>query len=509
MLLEMLEIYKSFPGVLANRAVNFNVDYGEIHTLLGENGAGKSTLMNILYGLYSPDSGEIRWKGKKVNISTPRAAIDLGIGMVHQHFMLIPKLTVVENIILGMHKGRNPRLSLKPSASQIAKISEEYGLDIDPWAVVGDLSVGAQQRVEIIKALYRGAELLILDEPTAVLTPSEVEQFFKVLQRLKEEHHSIIFISHKLDEVLKISDRISILRDGQMVKTLDNHSGLSKSLLANLMVGREINMRVEKNTCCPGEVVLKVENLTSEGHGRNRLRGLSFEIHRGEIFGIAGVDGNGQSELSEVIMGLRKLESGKVTILGQVVTQPKTVDMRHRPIAYIPEDRHNVALIPDFSIEDNLVLSHVSEKPFGGVFYLNKEAITSNAQSLIRRFNIATPAPTVSVSKLSGGNQQKVVLAREMSRPVDLIIAAQPTRGLDIDATRFVFDTILAARDMGAAVLYISTELEEIISLCDQIGVIFNGQICGILPSGDASLETLGLLMTGESLESSLMPGQG
>jgi simple sugar transport system ATP-binding protein len=501
-LVEMVNISKSFPGVQANNRVSFDVLQGEIHALLGENGAGKTTLMNVLYGLYPADSGEIRWKDQPVHANTPRQAIKLGINMIHQHFMLVPKFTVVENIILGAPDGRRSSLDLKGPADRIQKLSETYGLELDPWVKVADLSVGAQQRVEIIKALYREAELLIMDEPTSVLAPGEVEHLFKVLQRLRSENRSVVFISHKLNEVLEISDRISVLRDGSLVGTAPNTRGLSRAELAQMMVGRPVTLQVQKPPVTRGEIVLKLENLhTSSESRRGNLHNLSLEVHRGEIVGIAGVDGNGQSELAEAVMGLRKVDEGRVRILGQDTTGWPTSRIRKLPLAYIPEERQKAGLVLYFPVRDNLALSSIGAAPYWNGWRIDYKELLSLARERIQRFRIATPGPMTQVEKLSGGNQQKVVLAREAAQRVDLIIACQATRGLDVDATRFVFEMMLEARMNGAGVLYISTELEEIMALSDTIAVIYQGQLAGILPRENADIKMVGLLMAGEGLQ--------
>ena len=500
MLLRMNNICKEFPGVRANWCVDLEVAEGEIHALLGENGAGKSTLMNILYGLYVPDNGTVEWMGKEVTTAKTHEALAMGIGMIHQHFMLIPKFTVAENIVLGAWgNDRNPALDIKGAAKRITELSQNYGLEVDPWKLVENLSVGEQQRVEIIKALYRKVKLLIMDEPTAVLTPQEVQELFNVLERLKKEKRSVIFISHKLDEVLRISDRISVMRDGHRVATVPNTPDLNRGKLAYLMVGREVSLRIDKPPCKPRDVVLKLENLqignASEKHG---LNGISFEVRQGEIFGIAGVDGNGQDELAEAIMGLQKLDGGRIEMFGKDTTRWTTNQVRQLPLAYIPEDRLNVAVVMDFSVRDNLVLTKVGHPPFGSKWGMNIGLMMNNALDLIKRFNISTPSPMTLLNKLSGGNQQKVVLARETGKPVDFILAVQPTRGLDIDATRFVHEVMLAAREHGAAILYISTELEEIIGLSDTICVIYEGKLVGRVPADQADLQTIGLLMAGE-----------
>ena len=509
-LLEMREISKRFPGVLANNQVSFEVRQGEIHALLGENGAGKTTLMNVLYGLYPADGGEIYWKGNHLKIQSPRDAIEAGINMIHQHFMLIPKFTVNENIIMGTEEGRRPHINLKASAERIKALSKRYNLYVDPWVKISDLSVGEQQRVEIIKALYRGAELLIMDEPTSVLTPGEVEHLFDVLNQLREEKRSIIFISHKLNEVLKITDRISVLRDGHLVGTVSNTPELQRTDLAQMMVGRPVSLTISKQASKKGEVVLKLENLKTSAHSpRGTLHGITLEVHRGEVFGIAGVDGNGQSDLVEVIMGLTKQSEGRVMMLGQDITNWSTEKIRQFPIAYIPEERQKVGLVMEFPVMENFVLSSVGNQPFGKWWLINSKTLLDHAKEMIARFRIATPSPKTVTSKLSGGNQQKVVLAREVGKSVDLIIASQPTRGLDVDAMRFVFEIILSARENGAGVLYFSTELEEIIGLSDTIGILYEGKLNGVFPAEHIDVQTIGILMAGEKVEDIQQEYQG
>lgn len=500
-LLEMHHITKRFAKVVANEDVSLEVRKGEIHALLGENGAGKSTLMNMLYGLLKKDEGTIIWKGKEVAVHSPAEAIELGIGMIHQHFQLVEKFTVLENIILGRKEGKFIELPLDEAEKRVLKLSKEYGLDIKTRAVVENLAVGEQQKVEIVKALYRGSELLIMDEPTAVLTPQEVTKLFEVLNRLRREGKSIIFISHKLPEVLELCDRISIMRDGKMIRTLDNTPDLDSRQLAAYMVGRDIDLQVEKTECHPGEVVLKLENVCANPvYESSGVKNISLELHRGEILGIAGVDGNGQEDLSELIMGLRKLTSGKITVLGQDVSNYNTRKMRSLPIGYIPADRNHAALVLDFSLQQNVALNHPDKPPYGSKWKINNRKITQITEQKLKQFNVSASGPGELARNLSGGNQQKVVLSREVGEKVDLIIAVYPTRGLDIDATHFVFDTMLKARDEGAAVLYISTELEEIMSLSDRIGVLYEGSLVGVIPGEGAEVEKIGLMMAGEQV---------
>jgi simple sugar transport system ATP-binding protein len=498
-ILEMKNITKRFANVIANDDVSLTVRKGEIHALLGENGAGKSTLMNMLYGLLKRDEGQIFLKGKEVFIQSPAQAIEAGIGMIHQHFQLVEKFTVLENIILGRREGRYIELPLDRAEKKIQKLSESYGLDIKIRALVENLPVGEQQKVEIVKALYRESEILIMDEPTAVLTPQEVRKLFVILNRLREEGKSIIFISHKLPEVLEISDRISIMRDGKMIKTIDNTEHLNSGQLASYMVGRDITLQVDKKECCPGEVVLSLEHTYADAVSESSgVKDISFELRRGEILGIAGVDGNGQEDLSEMIMGLRKLTQGKISILGTDVSDCNTKKIRSLPIAYIPADRLHAALVLDFTLQLNLAINHPDRPPFGSRFLINYRSMGRIAKQKLKQFNVAAPSCTELARNLSGGNQQKVVLAREVGEKVDLIIAVYPTRGLDIDATHFVFDTLLKERDEGAAILYISTELEEVLTLSDRIGVLYEGSLMDIFPAKDAEPEKIGLLMAGE-----------
>ena len=500
-LLEMHHITKRFAKIVANDDVSLEIRKGEIHALLGENGAGKSTLMNMLYGLLKRDEGTIIWKGKEVTVHSPAEAIELGIGMIHQHFQLVEKFTVLENIILGRKEGKFIELPLDEAEKRVLSLSKEYGLDIKTRAVIENLAVGEQQKVEIVKALYRGSDLLIMDEPTAVLTPQEVTKLFEILNRLRREGKSIIFISHKLPEVLELCDRISIMRDGKMIRTLDNTPDLDSRQLAAYMVGRDINLQVEKSKCEPGEVVLKLEHVCADPvFESSGVKDISLELRRGEILGIAGVDGNGQEDLSELIMGLRRLTSGKFTVLGKDVSKYNTKKMRKMPIGYIPADRNHAALVLDFSLQQNVALNHPDQPPYGNRWVMNHRKITQVTEEKLRQFHVAASGPAEQARNLSGGNQQKVVLAREVGEKVDLIIAVYPTRGLDIDATHFVFDTMLKARDEGAAVLYISTELEEILSVSDRIGVLYEGTLMGIIPGEGAQVEKIGLMMAGEQV---------
>jgi ABC-type uncharacterized transport system ATPase subunit len=494
--LEMRHISKQFPGVLANDDVSFVARRGEVHALLGENGAGKSTLMNILCGLYQADSGEIVVNGQPVVFHSPRDAIKSGVGMVHQHFMLVPSQSVAENVILGL---RNVNFVLETTQieAEVARIGEEFGLPVDPRAKVWQLSVGEQQRVEIIKLLYRGAQILILDEPTAVLTPQETETFFQTLREMTAAGKTIILISHKLDEVLEIADRITVLRGGRHVATVDNQ-GLTKSHLASLMVGREVLFRVEKPEAKLGETRLKMENVSAlNDKGIPALRGLSLHLRSGEIVGVAGVAGNGQRELAEVICGLRATESGSIDISSHQVTNAPPIVMIEAGIAYVPEDRSATGSAPNLSIAENLALKNYRTIGQGGRFFLSRRALREQAQKLIKQYNIATPSPDTAARLLSGGNLQKVILAREIAQQPLVTVAAYPTRGLDVGATENVRSILVNERSNGAAILLISEDLDEIFAIADRILVLFEGRIAGEMSEAEADLEQIGLMMAG------------
>ncbi len=498
-LLELENITKAFDGLAANDRISLEIGRAEIHALLGENGAGKTTLMNVLYGLYHPDSGDIRLRGEVVRFSSPKDAIRNGIGMVHQHFMLIPAFTVAENIVLGLGSLSRPLLDLDSAGEKIQRLSRDYGLDVDPNAQVCNLSVGAQQRVEIIKALYRGADLLILDEPTSVLTPQEVVDLFDVLRRLVDEGHSVIFITHKLDEVMHISDRVSVLRDGKVVATV-NTADTTKEELARMMVGREIVFRVDKEPMTPGETVLEVSGLEVDPEDERcsvDLKAISLSVRRHEILGIAGVGGNGQSELAGAVVGLFKPAAGRITILGQDIADRRTRGVVKLNVGRIPEDRQAQGLVPDFTITENLISTHFFEPPLSRRTFLNFPVIAELVRGLIGEYDIRPPRPTLLAKQMSGGNQQKLILARELNRNPDLIVAVQPTRGLDVGATEYIYRELLKHRERGAAVLLISTELEEILTLSDRIAVIFGGEILDTREAGEATIEEIGLLMAG------------
>ncbi|KLU60144.1 ribose import ATP-binding protein RbsA [Peptococcaceae bacterium CEB3] len=497
--LEIRNVTKEFPGVLANDHVNLQLRDGEIHAILGENGAGKSTLMKIIYGLYQADSGSVSLYGQEMHFTSPRQAIQAGIGMVHQHFMLIPALTAAENIVLGGEPGK-VHYRRKENEEMVRQLSKQYHLEIDPSVKVSDLTVGLQQRVEILKVFYRKAKVLILDEPTALLTPQEVEELIGVMERLRLQGIPIIFISHKLDEVKKVSDRVTVMRAGRTVATVETNQTTPQEL-ANLMVGREVVLQVAKPPQEPGSVVLRVDGLVVvQGHAE-RVKGVTFEVRRGEIFGLAGIDGNGQFELVEAITGLLPAKSGRIVFKGRDITKTSVHRRTAAGISYIPQDRQADGLILDFQLAENFVLRDFTRPPFAKAGQLQMGAITHHAERLSESFDVRPRRIHSLAGNLSGGNQQKVILAREVSRDPELLIAAQPTRGLDVGAIQFIHDKLLDLRREGKAVLLVSLELEEIMSLSDRIGVIHDGRLMAILPGGHVTREQLGLLMTGVNPE--------
>jgi general nucleoside transport system ATP-binding protein len=495
--LELRGITKEFPGIVANDHVDFELAPGEVHALLGENGAGKSTLMNILYGLYKADSGEIRLRGEPVTFASAKDAIEHGIGMVHQHFMLIPVMTVAENIVLGTEPTREGVLLDERGAEErVAELSKQFGLAVDPGALVARITVGQQQRVEILKALYRGADILILDEPTAVLTPQEAGELFGIVRSLKDDGKSIIFISHKLNEVLEIADRITVLRRGKKIETVPS-AGATEESLARAMVGRDVLLRVEKPPAQPGDVLLEVEDLhVVDDRGLEKVRGLSFNVRAGEIVGIAGVDGNGQTELIDAIAGLRKSESGTIRVAGRELHQASARQMLDAGVGHIPEDRQRRGLVLDFSIAENIALHDYAEPPEAKWIWLYPSRLIERARRLIREFDVRGGGPLTRAGGLSGGNQQKVVAAREISRDPKVLIAAQPTRGLDVGAIEYLHRRLVEERNEGRAILLISLELEEILSLSDRILVLYEGEIAGE-HAGDVSEKQIGLEMLG------------
>ena len=493
-ILEMKNITKQFPGVLANDDVNLSVEKGSIHALMGENGAGKSTLMNILYGLYSPSSGKILLNGKEISIDNPRDAIDQGIGMVHQHFMLIPALSVIENVVLGK-KDNKKIIDLKKDADAFVALGAKYNMKIDPYALIEDLTVGQQQRVEILKAIYRGAEILILDEPTAVLTPQEVTELFKIMNQLKDEGKTIIFISHKLKEVLTICDTITVLRLGRSQPSVPS-AGTTREELAEMMVGRKVILNVPKGEYKPGENVLEMNNVfTKKGSGS--LDDVSLEVKRGEILGIAGVDGNGQDALIDAITGLTKVTSGTVKIKGKDVTNASARTILEQKVSHIPADRHKRGMVAPMSIRENMILVCYYKEPFSRHGFINWKFVNENSEKIVEQFKVKTPNIDEAGGKLSGGNQQKMVLGRELTRDPDLVIAAHPVRGLDIGATEYVHECLIDERDKGNAVLLVSTELDEVISLSDKIAVMYEGRIMGVLDKEEFDITKIGMMMAG------------
>jgi simple sugar transport system ATP-binding protein len=495
--LELRGITKRFPGVLANDHVDLDLQRGEVHALLGENGAGKSTLMNILYGLYRPDEGEILLNGTPAEFSSPHGAIDAGIGMVHQHFMLIPVMTVAENIVLASEPRRNGVLLDTAGAERrVRELADQFSFHIDPHARVQDITVGQQQRVEILKALYRKADILILDEPTAVLTPQEAVELFEILRRLVAEGMSVIFISHKLNEVLDIADRVTVLRRGRKVDTIPRE-GATEAGLARMMVGRDVLLRVDKQATARGDLLLHVDDLyVHDERGLEAVRGVSFDVHAGEIVAIAGVDGNGQTQLIDAITGLAKPESGSVAVAGEELTGKSAHAFLEHGVGHIPEDRHRRGLVLEFTLAENLVLHDYAKEPYASHGFLHPKRIVDAARGLLKEFDVRGGTPLTRASALSGGNQQKVVVAREVSRDPKVLIAAQPTRGLDVGAIEFVHRRLVEERNEGRAVLLVSLELEEVLSLADRILVIYEGRIVG---EYDPSVgeEELGIAMTG------------
>ncbi len=495
--LELRGITKRFPGTLANDHVDFDLRRGEVHALLGENGAGKSTLMNILYGLYSPDEGEVLINGEQAQISSPGDAIDRGIGMVHQHFMLIPVMSVAENIVLAVEPRRDGiLLDYRAARTRVAELAGSFGFAIDPDALVQDITVGQQQRVEILKALYRRADILILDEPTAVLTPQEAVELFGILNNLREDGMSIIFISHKLNEVLEIADRVTVLRRGKKIETLPT-AGATEEELARRMVGRDVVLRIEKGASEPGEPILVVESLSvRDERGLEKVRDVSFEVRGGEIVAIAGVDGNGQTEMIDALTGLRRPESGRVLVDGSDVTTDNARKHFEIGVGHVPEDRQRRGLVLDFTLAENIGLHDYRKRPYSRFGWLNPKRLVERARRLIAEFDVRGGGPATHGGALSGGNQQKVILAREIDRDPRVLVAAQPTRGLDVGAIEFVHRRLVEERDEGRAVLLVSLELEEVLSLADRILVIYEGEIVGEFPP-TASEEELGVAMTG------------
>ena len=496
--LELSGLTKSFGSLVANDHIDLVIEPGQIHCLLGENGAGKSTLMNMLYGLLQPDAGEILIDGEKVAIHSPSDAIAQGIGMVHQHFMLVPVFTVAENIMLGREYTRAAGvLDRKKADALVTELSERYGFQVDPEALVEDIPVGVQQRVEIIKALANDARVLILDEPTAVLTPAEIDELIAVMRQLKENGTSIVFITHKLKEVKAIADTITVIRRGKVVGSAEPSA--TEEELAELMVGRAVDLVVDKDPATPGDTVLRVEGLTViDERGFTAVDGVDLEVRAGEILAVAGVQGNGQTELAEALLGLTPIAAGRISLDGNDLTGRTTRDRLDAGIGYVPEDRAHDGFVGSFTVAENLVLDMVRRAPFGKGLSLRTDEIEKNAQDRVEEFDIRTQSTDLAVSSLSGGNQQKVVLARELSRPLKLLVASQPTRGVDVGSIEFLHGRIVEERDRGTAVLIVSTELDEIAALADRIAVMYRGKVVGVVPS-DTPRDELGLMMAGAS----------
>lgn len=499
---EMKNITKKFGDFTANDNIDLTVHKGEIHALLGENGAGKTTLMNILYGLYQPTSGEIYINGKKVEITNPNVAIKLGIGMVHQHFMLVDTFTVTQNIILGMEETNSLGvLNLNKASQKVEELSKKYGLHVDPNAYIQDISVGMQQRVEILKALYRGADILILDEPTAVLTPQEIDELMEIIRSLTNQGKTVIIITHKLKEIKQVADYCTIIRRGKKIDTVKVED-VSEEQLASMMVGRNVSFKVDKVDREPGEVVLEIENLyVKDNRGLDAVKGLSLKLRKGEVLGIAGVDGNGQKELLEALTGLRKVESGKIIMNGKDITNLSPREIIDSGINNIPEDRQKRGLVLDFTVAENMILENYHKKPFSSGGRLNHKAINDFATELVEKFDVRPRNIKQFAGALSGGNQQKVILAREITNNPEVLIAAQPTRGLDVGAIEYVHKYLIEQRDKGKAVLLISFELDEVMDVSDRIAVIYDGKIVDILDAKTADEKTIGLLMAGGGVD--------
>lgn len=495
--IEMLNIRKEFSGFVANDNITLQLNKGEIHALLGENGAGKSTLMNVLFGLYQPEAGEIKVKGESVKITDPNVANDLGIGMVHQHFMLVDTFTVTENIILGKETSKAGVIDIKTAEEEVRKISERYGLAVDPQAKISDISVGMQQRVEILKTLYRGAEILIFDEPTAVLTPQEIRELIQIFRTLINEGKSIILITHKLKEIMEVCDRVTVIRKGKGIGTV-NVSETNPTDLASLMVGREVTFKTEKTEAHPTSDVLLINDLVvKDARGVEAVRGLNLNVRAGEIVGIAGVDGNGQSELIEAITGLRKAEKGSIKLNNKEIMNLTPRKITESGLAHIPQDRHKHGLVLNYSVGENMVLQTYYQKPFSKSGIMNFKQIYDKARTLISEFDVRTPSEFTPARALSGGNQQKAIIGREVDRDPDILIAAQPTRGLDVGAIEFIHQRLIDQRDNGKAVLLISFELDEIMNVSDRIAVIYEGEIVAVVDPKETTEQELGLLMAG------------
>ncbi|PYZ94017.1 heme ABC transporter ATP-binding protein [Salipaludibacillus keqinensis] len=495
--IEMNNIRKEFPGIVANDNITLQVKQGEIHALLGENGAGKSTLMNVLFGLYQPEKGEIKVRGEKVDVTDPNVASKLGIGMVHQHFMLVQNFSVTENIILGSEPTKRGSIDLRKAAKDVADISDQYGLRVDPTAKIEDISVGMQQRVEILKTLYRGAEILIFDEPTAALTPQEIKELIQIMKNLISEGKSIILITHKLKEIMQVCDRCTVIRRGKGIGTV-NVADSTENSLAEMMVGREVSFEVEKTAAIPKDQVLSIKDLIVEdARGIEVVDGLNLDVRAGEIIGVAGVDGNGQTELIEAITGLRQPKGGTIHVSGQDITSYKPRKVTEAGVGHIPQDRHKHGLVLEFTVGENILLQTYYQKPFTKNGVLNYPKMYEKARQLIEEYDVRTPNEKTLARSLSGGNQQKAIIAREVDRSPDLLIAAQPTRGLDVGAIEFIHRKLVEERDKGRAVLLVSLELDEVLNVSDKIAVIYEGKIVALVDAKDTNEKELGLLMAG------------
>lgn len=498
-IIEMLNITKEFPGIKANDDITLQLKKGEIHALLGENGAGKSTLMSILFGLYQPTSGEIKKNGKVVKINNPNDANDLNIGMVHQHFKLVECFSVLDNIILGVEPTKGVFIEKKGARKKIVELSERYGLKVDPDAIISDITVGMQQRTEILKMLYRNNDVLIFDEPTAVLTPQEIDELMRIMKNLAKEGKSILFITHKLNEIMEVADRCTILRKGKYIGTVDIKNS-SKEELSRMMVGRDVSFSVNKKDTTPGETVLKVENMTvpSKSHSNNAVKNVSFNVRRGEIVCLAGIDGNGQSEFVNALTGLDKMSSGKIFFNGEDISNASIREKSKMGMSHIPEDRHKHGLVLDYSLEQNIVLQRYWDKEFQSAGFIKNKAVRKFAERLIEQYDVRSGQGPVTVARsMSGGNQQKAIIAREIDKDPDLLVAVQPTRGLDVGAIEYIHSQLVAQRDNGKAVLLVSLELDEVMDVSDRILVMYEGEIVGQLDPKKTTVEELGLYMAG------------
>ena len=499
---EMLNIRKEFPGIVANDNITLQLKEGEIHALLGENGAGKSTLMGMLFGMYKPDRGSIKVRGKEVKISNPNVANDLGIGMVHQHFKLVDNFTVTENIILGCEPRKGLTVDIKRAAKKIEDLSKQYGLNVDPYAKIEDISVGMQQRVEILKMLYRNANVLIFDEPTAVLTPSEIDELISIMKNMTKEGKSIILITHKLREIKEAANRCTVIRRGKYIGTVDVKDA-TEADMAKMMVGREVSFKVQKDEAKPKDVVVKIENLSVNNNKKVLgLKNFSLDIRAGEIVGIAGVEGNGQTELVEALTGMRNVESGSIVFKGKNIVKESIRQRIDDGMAHIPEDRHKRGLILDYTMEDNMVLKAYRNKPFSKNGLLNRAKISEYAQKIIETFDVRSGEGGKSIARsLSGGNQQKGVIGREIESDPDFLIAVQPTRGLDVGSIEYIHKRLVEQRDLGKAVLLVSLELDEVLNVSDRIAVVNNGELIGIVNANETNENEVGLMMAGVKKE--------